>query len=308
MGLRMYITDSGQYLIEEINLGVPGGNYGWSLREGAFSVMPHDETHLSAKDVDDSYLDPVLSYEREVGSSIAGGFVYRGQNIPDLFGSYVFGDVVNGRLFYVAVETLTFGTQAVPKELIFLNHGHPTTLLKMVSTPPVGLHIAQDHVGEIVLITRQNAKLLQVGQAQNLNPLTDRKTHEKLALDEFSRRTTHFGLAALAIVFGVFIAWLLFTVLRKRGKPSAQSDRIEGGRLGRGGALDGASPVLLRYHRELSHHRGRFGSDNMDHRLSIHSKCLRRGQWNGDTRSWYTSIINLGAGTFRYRAVSLCRS
>ena len=39
------------------------------------------------------FLDPVLEYShQEVGLAIVGGFVYRGSELPELRGSYVFGD------------------------------------------------------------------------------------------------------------------------------------------------------------------------------------------------------------------------
>ena len=38
---RMFINDIGQDQIEEVNLGIPGGNYGWRLREGTFATYFH---------------------------------------------------------------------------------------------------------------------------------------------------------------------------------------------------------------------------------------------------------------------------
>ena len=35
---RMFIGDIGQGFVEEVNLGVPGANYGWRLREGTFAT------------------------------------------------------------------------------------------------------------------------------------------------------------------------------------------------------------------------------------------------------------------------------
>ena len=35
---RMYINDIGQDQVEEVNLGVAGGNYGWRIREGTFAT------------------------------------------------------------------------------------------------------------------------------------------------------------------------------------------------------------------------------------------------------------------------------
>ena len=44
----MLITDIGQGNVEEVNLGVVGGNYGWELREGTFVTDPEDDGRLYA--------------------------------------------------------------------------------------------------------------------------------------------------------------------------------------------------------------------------------------------------------------------
>ncbi|MFW9917386.1 MAG: hypothetical protein ACFFGZ_17405, partial [Candidatus Thorarchaeota archaeon] len=44
-------------------------------------------------------VDPIWEYDHSVGRSITGGFVYRGSKIPDLQGSYIFGDWVSGLLW-----------------------------------------------------------------------------------------------------------------------------------------------------------------------------------------------------------------
>ena len=48
----MYIADSGPANIEEINVGKAGGNYGWSIREGTFAVIPDDERQLRVVEYD----------------------------------------------------------------------------------------------------------------------------------------------------------------------------------------------------------------------------------------------------------------
>ena len=64
-------------------------------------------------------IDPIqgtlgtLQYDHGDGISITGGFVYRGEAVPELYGKYVFGDLairnapprVDGRLFYADLET-----------------------------------------------------------------------------------------------------------------------------------------------------------------------------------------------------------
>ncbi len=84
---RYFIADVGEDLVEEINLGVAGANYGWSAREGAM-VAPG---LAGAGDL----TDPFYAYDHGIspleGYSVTGGFVYRGA-IAELDGQYVFGD------------------------------------------------------------------------------------------------------------------------------------------------------------------------------------------------------------------------
>ena len=93
----MYIADVGQYSWEEVNF-VPasstgGQNFQWRRVEG-FNTFDAD-TSLS-KGVS---TDPVLEYDHNVGSSITGGYVYRGTNFPRMAGIYFFGDYVSGRVW-----------------------------------------------------------------------------------------------------------------------------------------------------------------------------------------------------------------
>ena len=42
---------------------------------------------------------PILEYTMDKGRSITGGYVYRGEKIPELFGYYIYGDLVSGRIW-----------------------------------------------------------------------------------------------------------------------------------------------------------------------------------------------------------------
>ena len=111
----LYVTNVGHANLEEIERVVPGGNYGWALREGTF-VNGNDLAHGGNGDADDvfvhnvpnaldvdfrgqPFLYPVVQYDHGEGASIAGGFVYSGQNVPQLHGKFIFGDIVRGRIF-----------------------------------------------------------------------------------------------------------------------------------------------------------------------------------------------------------------
>ena len=88
--------DVGQNAWEEIDLLVKGGNYGWNIREGAHPFRPGE--------AEDPMIDPVVEYPQRqgrqiVGLSVTGGYVYRGREIPALYGAYVYGDYVTGRIW-----------------------------------------------------------------------------------------------------------------------------------------------------------------------------------------------------------------
>jgi glucose/arabinose dehydrogenase len=116
----MYIADVGQNDIEEINLGMAGGNYGWRIKEGSFCFDPNggDPGFVFAcgpGDAPEELIDPIAEYDHDEGIAIVGGFVYRGQRIPSLRGRYVFGDFFHpasssGRLFFLQrnAEILAF--------------------------------------------------------------------------------------------------------------------------------------------------------------------------------------------------------
>ena len=81
----LWLGDVGQSAYEEVDLIERGGNYGWRCREGA-----HD--YNTANCPTGGLIDPVADYGRTVGTTITGGFVYRGTAIPSRVGQYVFGD------------------------------------------------------------------------------------------------------------------------------------------------------------------------------------------------------------------------
>ncbi len=93
----LWIGDVGQNEWEEIDVepsgGAGGENYGWNVMEGAHCFEPAtgcDETGLVL---------PVLEYPHSEGSSVTGGYRYRGAALPELVGTYVFGDFTSGRIW-----------------------------------------------------------------------------------------------------------------------------------------------------------------------------------------------------------------
>lgn len=91
---ELWAGDVGQNAIEEIDIIENGLNYGWNIMEGA-SCYPAD------LDCDREGLEsPVFTYGHSQGDrSITGGYVYRGNDIPELTGLYIYADFVSGRIW-----------------------------------------------------------------------------------------------------------------------------------------------------------------------------------------------------------------
>jgi len=89
---EIWLGDVGELSYEEINLVVPGGNYGWSIAEGpdCFEWPPGSGNN---QDCDlTGLIPPVVAFGRDDAVSMTGGYVYRGTNRPSLQGRYVFAD------------------------------------------------------------------------------------------------------------------------------------------------------------------------------------------------------------------------
>uniref|UniRef100_A0A7C4Q6A1 Glucose dehydrogenase n=1 Tax=Bellilinea caldifistulae TaxID=360411 RepID=A0A7C4Q6A1_9CHLR len=130
----LYIADVGQNKYEEINFvpagSPPGLNFGWHYRE---ATHPFADTPPAGLQL----YDPVHEYGRNDGCSVTGGYVYRGNQLPEFYGVYLFGDYCNGfvwgmlrdsggnwlveRLFQLGANISSFGEDA-QGELYLLDH------------------------------------------------------------------------------------------------------------------------------------------------------------------------------------------
>ncbi len=97
----LYLADVGQDTQEEIDIVVKGGNYGWAYREG---LIPGPK----AAPLGFTSIDPIMVYTHGLstnqGYAIIGGLVYRGTELSQLTGNYVFGDNVSGNLWAIKYD------------------------------------------------------------------------------------------------------------------------------------------------------------------------------------------------------------
>ena len=166
---RMFIGDVGQGSVEEVNLGMPGANYGWRLREGAFatSYAVGDRRRgrvypRPARD-DRPFVYPVAQYDHDDGYAIGGGFVYRGRAIPALRGKYVFTDFPRGRVLYLDADALEPGRLAEIRELRLVVGGQERDLVEVAGFPNtyapgdrVDARLGVDSAGELYLLTKSD--------------------------------------------------------------------------------------------------------------------------------------------------------
>ena len=78
---KLWCGDVGQNTWEEVDIIENGKNYGWRCYEGN-----HDYNLIGCNG---TYEFPIWEYSHSLGYSITGGYVYRGQNVPELYGKYI---------------------------------------------------------------------------------------------------------------------------------------------------------------------------------------------------------------------------
>ncbi|MCL5070925.1 MAG: PQQ-dependent sugar dehydrogenase [Actinobacteria bacterium] len=100
---ELFAGDVGQYLWEEVDIVKKGGNYGWNIMEGAHYFDPVNPYVSLSSNRDTSIgneklINPIIEYKNAntpgggMGHAVIGGFMYRGNKIPELTDNYIFGD------------------------------------------------------------------------------------------------------------------------------------------------------------------------------------------------------------------------
>ncbi len=125
---ELWAADVGASIWEEVNLVKKGGNYGWRIMAG---------NHCRRRECDRrGLLTPVIAYDHTEGIAVIGGYVYRGRAIPELVGSYVFGDIISPDIWGIAYD----------------QNGHPQRRI-VATSPRNGPHsFAEGNDGELYIL------------------------------------------------------------------------------------------------------------------------------------------------------------
>lgn len=138
----LWLGDVGANTWEEINLVNSGDNFGWRIMEGNFCDASNPQCDMTGLEL------PVLAIEHPDANAIIGGYVYRGSEIPALYGTYVFGDSTKsevramffeqGQTTWETIATTPFPissfAEGLDGEVYFLRHGW-ARIHKLVQTP-----------------------------------------------------------------------------------------------------------------------------------------------------------------------------
>jgi glucose/arabinose dehydrogenase len=168
----LYLGDSGQDLWEEIDVVTRGGNYGWNVKEGThcFDAAESENVLPSCPSADPTtgvrFTDPIIelpNYENPfVGEDegilvVIGGYVYRGSDVPQLRGRYVFGAFSTDELdegpegaILVAQPGNPERPGLRPVQMIRIAHSEDGELGHFV------LGLGQDRSGEMYVLTTDN--------------------------------------------------------------------------------------------------------------------------------------------------------
>ena len=89
----LYIADVGQNRVEEVNAvsgAGAGRNYGWNVMEGTRCFEPEEGCDR------DGLTLPATEFDHGDGCSVTGGYVYRGDAVTALRGTYLYSDYCSG--------------------------------------------------------------------------------------------------------------------------------------------------------------------------------------------------------------------
>ncbi|MGH2699843.1 MAG: PQQ-dependent sugar dehydrogenase, partial [Actinomycetota bacterium] len=180
-GNRLFLGMIGEHNIESIYEVQAGDNFGWTEREGPFVVKSGDPTcsvyPLPPDDDQFGYTYPVAAYDHDrpegfprcsdSGDAVIGGFVYRGDLGP-LKGKYVFGDDVNGRLFYTLAGEMRRNKKhraAIYEFDVYDEAGRQTTMQDLAGDDRVDLRFGRDAGGELYVLSKANGTIWRVTDA-----------------------------------------------------------------------------------------------------------------------------------------------
>ena len=91
----IFVADNGWESWEMVHRIVRGGNCGWPVMEGRVALAERSEARPTP------IVPPVKDHPHTEANSVIGGPVYRGSKLPELTGSFVYGDYITGTIWAI---------------------------------------------------------------------------------------------------------------------------------------------------------------------------------------------------------------
>ncbi|MEY4918614.1 MAG: hypothetical protein RL616_2527, partial [Verrucomicrobiota bacterium] len=96
----------------------------------------------------ENFVPPVFTYSHRVGVSVTGGFVYRGQRAPALYGHYICGDFETRRLWALTQTNRTL-----------------SSIVEIGRAPSRVVSFSQDAAGELYFVGFDDGVIYQMNLA-----------------------------------------------------------------------------------------------------------------------------------------------
>jgi glucose/arabinose dehydrogenase len=217
----LFVADAGQDRFAEVSVVARGRNYGWRTKEGTHCFDPNRPSDPPPEcpatgPLGEPLIDPVVEYDRleVLGSSVTGGYVYRGQELPELIGRYVFGDYSRDRsrpdgTLFVA-SPARGGLWPIQELRPFLeSEGIEGTLNHFI------LGFGQDRAGEVYLLAKEEAGT--EGKTGKAFRLIQRQVVAETAAEPEERSLS----PVVWVVMGVIVLAVLLVLVRLTRTPKA---------------------------------------------------------------------------------------
>lgn len=152
----IYTGVNGDFTIEWVLRVELAKNYGWDSKEGSFLWNPLTGEASVDPSPNPEFTAPIGEYDHnnslQAFGSIIGGFVYRGSDIPELYGRYLFHD-------WVAAKMISMNLTTGEMELVIIDPGGASLIASSLSLSEITW--GEDDDGELYM-GRANGEVLLV--------------------------------------------------------------------------------------------------------------------------------------------------
>ncbi len=135
---NLFMADIGQNIVEKVSLVPKGGNLGWNEWEGSYRFISRSEVVLDDPRSDPDVVFPVVEYGRYDSLmanrvAVTGVHIYRSGPVSQLMNKVLFGDMVNGEIFWFDADNLPEGGNQGFHRILLRDHsGDSKTFLELI--------------------------------------------------------------------------------------------------------------------------------------------------------------------------------